>query len=87
MLKKDLKSVIRLDPQPAARFVKAASQFHSDVSLEKGGHKVNGKSMMGVMELANHAGGVFTLSVEGEDALVAMETLSHILEDELKGSY
>ncbi|MDO7787924.1 HPr family phosphocarrier protein [Desulforamulus aquiferis] len=82
MLKKDLKNVINLDPQPAAKFVKAASQFHAAICLEKGGHRVNGKSMMGLMELANHSGEVITLSVEGEDALKAMETLSHLLEDE-----
>ncbi|ABO51557.1 Phosphotransferase system, phosphocarrier protein HPr [Desulforamulus reducens MI-1] len=82
MLKKDIKSFSKLDSHPAAEFVKAANQFHAEISLEKGGHRVNGKSIMGLMELANRNEGGVTLMAEGEDAPRALEVLGNLLENE-----
>lgn len=79
MLRKSLRQYRRLDPQPVAQFVKTANQFRSEVSLEQNGHRVNGKSMMSMMELTNHQGGVLTIEVEGEDADQALEVLSNLL--------
>lgn len=81
MIKRDLSITNNLDPGPASKFAKVANQFQSKVCLEKGGHKVNGKSIMGLMELANHPGEILTISVEGDDASQAMETLSSILKN------
>ena len=82
MLKKCLHGPNQLKAQPAAKFVKAANQFLSEVTLEKGGHRVNGKSMMSVMELANHTEEGLILSVDGEDAALAMDVLSSLLGEE-----
>ena len=38
--------------RPAAQFVKTASQFDSDIRVEKDGEEVDGKSIMGLMMLA-----------------------------------
>lgn len=87
MLRKSLRHYKKLDPQPVAQFVKTANQFRSEVSLEQSGHKVNGKSMMSVMELANRRGGELIIEVEGEDAPRAMEVLSNLLKpDSVSGS-
>ncbi|WP_073236231.1 HPr family phosphocarrier protein [Desulforamulus putei] len=83
MLKKCLQNVNKLDPQPAAKFVKAANQFKAQISLEKGGHRVNGKSIMGLLELANRNGDTLTLTADGEDAPEALQVLGDLLEKEL----
>jgi len=41
-----------LHARAAAKFVTLASQFDSDIHLVRGQHRVNGKSIMGVMMLA-----------------------------------
>ncbi|AQS60294.1 HPr family phosphocarrier protein [Desulforamulus ferrireducens] len=83
MLKRSLQITHKLEPQPASRFVKAANQFQSRISLEMDGHRVDGKSMMSVMELANHQANTLTLLVEGEDEATAIEVLGSILEKEI----
>lgn len=83
MLKKSLNGMSRLDPQPAAAFVKAANKFNAEISLEKDGHRVNGKSIMGLMELANRHSEILTLIVDGADASQAIEVLSELLDKEL----
>jgi phosphotransferase system HPr (HPr) family protein len=40
-----------LHARPAARFVQAANRFRADVWVEKGSTQVNGKSILGLMEL------------------------------------
>ena len=83
MVKKRLCSTRKLEPQPAARFVKAANQFQAHISLEKGGHRVDGKSMMAIMEMANHEDDMLTLLAEGEDESQALEVLATLLEKEV----
>ena len=41
-----------LQARPAAAFVQEATQFSSDIFIEKDGKKVNAKSIMGLMSLA-----------------------------------
>jgi len=41
-----------LHARPAAHLVKVASQFDSEITIIKDGLEINGKSIMGVMMLA-----------------------------------
>lgn len=84
MLKKSLHTSQKLERQPAARFVKAANQFQAQISLEMGGHRVDGKSMMSIMELANHEDNTLTLLADGEDEAAAIEVLGNLLEKEIQ---
>ena len=64
--------------RPAAQFVRVASRFHSDVTVEKDGETVDGKSIMGLMMLAVGCGAQITVSADGDDegdVLVALEQL------------
>jgi phosphocarrier protein len=64
--------------RPAAQFVKTASQFDSEIRVEKDGEEVDGKSIMGLMMLAAGHGSVLNIIAEGsdaEDALNALESL------------
>lgn len=56
-----------LHARAASKLVSTANQFSSDVFIEKQGHKVNAKSIMGVMMLAASQGTELTLEVSGSD--------------------
>ena len=66
--------------RPAALFVKIAGKFASDISVEKDGETINGKSIMGLMMLAAAQGSELTITANGRDAeaaLTALEELFH----------
>ena len=64
----------------AAKFVNLASNFTSEVELEKGSRKVNGKSIMGVMMLAASKGSIVTVYARGEDEQEALRELEALIE-------
>lgn len=64
--------------RPAAQFVRVASRFQADVTVEKDDESVDGKSIMGLMMLAVGCGADITVSVDGPDeeaTLAALEEL------------
>ena len=64
--------------RPAALFVKTANRYECEISVEKDGEKVNGKSIMGLMMLAAGPGSKLTIHASGTDAsqaLVEIEAL------------
>lgn len=65
--------------RPAAEFVKLAGGFAANVTIEKDGLKVNGKSIMGVLMLAAEQGSTLTLTASGEDAEAAVEALADLV--------
>ena len=69
-----------LHARPAALLVQKASKFKSEITLEKEGQKVNGKSIMGVMMLAAEKGSTLTIRAEGEDENEAVEALVEIIQ-------
>jgi phosphocarrier protein HPr len=64
-----------LHARPAARIVRLASTFNSEIEIYKDGVGVNGKSIMGVMMLAAECGSSITIRAQGPDAEVAAEAL------------
>ena len=65
--------------QVATSFIKAASGFTSQITLTRGGHCINAKSLLGFLSLMRDHGEV-ALSAEGADAGEALEKLTSILE-------
>jgi phosphocarrier protein HPr len=65
--------------RPAAFLVQAASEFEAEITLEKDGLEVNGKSIMGVMMLAAECGSDVTIKAVGEDAREAVEALAALV--------
>ncbi len=76
-----IKNKLGLHARAAALLVKTANRFVSEVSLEKDGLVVNGKSIMGILMLAATKGTRITLKVEGKDAPQAIETLGKLFEN------
>lgn len=65
--------------RPAAMFVKVASQYHSEILVEKDGETVNGKSIMGLMMLAAGYGSKLHVHANGDDADEALKRLDELL--------
>ena len=62
----------------AAKFVKLATSFHSEIDIQKDSRRVNAKSIMGVMMLAASKGTKIKIIAEGvdeSDAIDEVETL------------
>jgi phosphocarrier protein len=70
-----------LHARAAAQFVQTANRFLSDVTIEKDGNEVNGKSIMGLLMLAAPQGSIINITVSGEDAEEAMKVIGTLIND------
>ena len=75
----DIVNTLGLHARAAAQLVQVANRFHSDITVEKDGLQVNGKSIMGVLTLAASRGSQILVACEGEDAPAAMEALAGVI--------
>lgn len=66
--------------RPAALFVKTAGQFASDITVQKGGSVVSGKSIMGLLTIEGSKGSVLKLTATGVDAEEALAALVDLVE-------
>ncbi len=80
-MERDVKIVNRagMHARPAAEFVKTAGRYAADITVEKDGLEVNGKSIMGVLMLAAEQGSLLRLSATGNDALAAVDALADLV--------
>jgi phosphocarrier protein len=60
-------------------FVRVASRFHSEITLEKDGERINGKSIMGLMMLAAGPGSRLRIEAAGDDADDALRALDELV--------
>ena len=70
-----------LHARAAAKFVKVAGDFESEVFVTKGSRTVNGKSIMGLLLLAAAKGTQITLATEGSDAAEAIQALEKLINE------
>ena len=70
-----------LHARAAAKLVAVANSYSADVTLEKQGQTVNGKSIMGVMMLAASKGSVIAIKVSGDEEDEVMQKLVALIED------
>ncbi len=68
-----------LHARPAAKIVRLASTFSSEIELLKDDVAVNGKSIMGVMMLAAECGSSIVIRADGPDAEQAIEALLQLV--------
>ncbi|HOJ52576.1 MAG TPA: HPr family phosphocarrier protein [Syntrophales bacterium] len=64
-----------LHARAAAKIVKLASDFVSEITLEMDGNEVNAKSILGILTLACPMGTMITIAAQGPDARQAVEAL------------
>lgn len=65
--------------RPAAQFVRVASRFQSDVTVEKDDERVDGKSIMGLMMLAVGCGAEIIVCAEGPDEAETIAALEELV--------
>jgi len=70
-----------LHARAAAELVKVTSEFRSEVTLNKDGLQVNGKSIMGIMMLAASKGSKVKVTIEGPDAEACMQAVEKIFRE------
>ncbi|KXO16755.1 HPr family phosphocarrier protein [Peptoniphilus sp. GNH] len=68
-----------LQSRAAALFVKTANQFVSEITLEVGDERVNGKSIIGIMSLGIFAGEKVKIYCQGPDEEEALASLEKII--------
>ncbi len=70
-----------LHARAAAKLVRAASGFRSQIVIRKDGNEVDGKSILGVLMLAAAQGTQITLRVTGQDERDAADALQTLIGD------
>lgn len=70
-----------LHARAAAKLVRAASSFRSQIVIRKDGNEVDGKSILGVLMLAAAQGTQITLRVTGQDERDAADALQSLIVD------
>ena len=70
---------VGLHARPAALFVKSASGFSASIRLRLGEKEVDGKSILGVMQLGATGGTTIEIVADGQDAEVAVTTLAALV--------
>ena len=68
-----------LEATPIAHLVQLANQYQSRIYLEMDSKKVNAKSIMGMMSLGLAAGEVVSVTAEGTDEEIAIESIEKYL--------
>ena len=74
---------VGLHARPAGDFVKAVQKLSCNVTLEKGGKKVDAKRLLAVMGLGAKGGDIITMSFEGEGEEEACKMMQEYLENNL----
>jgi phosphotransferase system HPr (HPr) family protein len=73
-------NALGLHARAAARFVHAASAFHSRIRVAKGDREMDGKSIMGLLLLAAAQGTRVTITADGVDEADAIQALRLLIE-------
>jgi phosphocarrier protein HPr len=83
MIKQDIEIInkLGLHARASSKLTQTASQFASDIWIEKNGRRVNAKSIMGVMMLAAAMGSSISLEANGADEQAAMAALKNLIND------
>ncbi len=63
----------------AAVFVQMAKKFESKIRVRKGGIEANGKSIMGVLQLATLQGEAIEIQADGDDSHQALDALGRLI--------
>ncbi|HZV98846.1 MAG TPA: HPr family phosphocarrier protein [Methylophilaceae bacterium] len=81
MIKQEIEIInkLGLHARASTKLTQTASQFGSEIWIERNGRRVNAKSIMGVMMLAASKGSKINLETSGEDEKPAMDALVNLI--------
>jgi phosphocarrier protein HPr len=83
MIKQEIEIInkLGLHARASSKLTQTASQFASEIWIEKNGRKVNAKSIMGVMMLAAAKGSTICMEANGADEQEAITALKTLIND------
>ena len=83
MIKQEIEIInkLGLHARASTKLTQTASQFTSEIWIEKNGRRVNAKSIMGVMMLAAAKGSMVTIEANGADEAQAMSAVKTLIND------
>ena len=76
-----VKNKLGLHLRAAATLVKLSSKYECDITIEKDGEEVNGKSIMSVMVLAASQGTKLIIKAKGKDDKEALDRLKELIDN------
>ena len=75
-----VKNQVGLHARPATFFIQKANEFKSSVWVEKEEHRVNAKSLLGVLSLGIVGGTNIRIIADGVDEQAAVDSLVKLVE-------
>jgi phosphocarrier protein len=79
-----IKNRAGIHARPSAMLVQTAKDFKSNIYLEKGTDRINGKSIMGLLTLGASYGTEITVIAEGEDEQAAIEAMVRLFDSKFE---
>ena len=79
-----IKNELGLHLRPAGLLVKTANKYEADITVEKDGVQVDGKSIIGITTLNVTKNSKITIKACGNDADQALEELERLITDNFK---
>jgi phosphocarrier protein len=73
-------NALGLHARAAARFVRLASSFQSQIRVTRGARTMDGKSILGLLLLAAARGSTIQISADGQDEAEALAALCALAE-------
>lgn len=77
----EIKNKLGMHARAATAFVQTANRFDCEVVIRKDGLEVNGKSIMGVLQLAAAKGQRIEVVADGAECESALEAIGALIED------
>jgi phosphocarrier protein HPr len=83
MVKQEIEIInkLGLHARASTKLTQVASQFSSEIWIERNGRRVNAKSIMGVMMLAASKGSKILLEANGADETAALAAMTALIND------
>ena len=76
-------NLLGLHARAAARFVRTAARYRSEVTVTKDGTTTDGKSILGILFLAASLGSEIVITASGEDEQEALSALVRLVAEGL----
>ncbi len=74
---------VGLHARPATFFIQKANEYKSSIWVEKETHRINAKSLLGVLSLGIIKGTTITIVADGVDEQKAVDALVDLIENNL----
>ena len=73
-----------LHMRPANKFISAMTKYRSDITIDIGSNKINGKSIMNIMAACIKYGSHITIICDGEDEQAMLDEAVSLIESGLE---